>query len=285
MKLFLLHLRLIGKFCRFYFRAHSLYNVHSAFVASFARYVLEDRRVFYAFDKAQEIRGHLLNDARQLELNLHGAGSQVTSSNKRSVKEIARHSAVPAWVGRWLFRATLFCKPQTILELGTSLGISMMYLGAAAKNAKKVTIEGCSSTAEVAAGVFSAIKLSQVQSLVGTFDQRLPEALLSLGKVDLVFIDGDHSEGSTLRYFEKIKPHLHSNSLVIIADIHWSQEMEKAWKILTGREDIRLSIDCFSVGFLFFRHEHLQKEHYRLLPSRILPWRTGIWGKIFTAKE
>lgn len=39
--------------------------------------------------------------------------------------------------------------------------------------------------------------------------------------VDLAYIDGDHEKVATIRYFERIKPHLNPDAVVIFGDISW----------------------------------------------------------------
>ena len=57
----------------------------------------------------------------------------------------------------------------------------------------------------------------------GRFEDRIGEALERLGALDLVFIDGNHRKESVLDNFERCRPYLHNNSVVVIDDIHYSR--------------------------------------------------------------
>ena len=49
-----------------------------------------------------------------------------------------------------LFKLVNIIKPKTLIELGTSIGISTIYQKAASLNGKFISIEGCPETAQVA---------------------------------------------------------------------------------------------------------------------------------------
>ena len=84
-----------------------------------------------------------------------------------------------------------------------------------------------------------------------------------IGKFDLVFIDGNHKKEATLRYFNLLLPYVHSNSIVIFDDIRWSNEMEMAWCEIYSHKNIKLSIDLFNLGIVFF-NEKLIKQHFEI---------------------
>ncbi|HET8753957.1 MAG TPA: class I SAM-dependent methyltransferase, partial [Salinimicrobium sp.] len=66
---------------------------------------------------------------------------------------------------------------------------------------------------------------------------------------------------ATLNYFEKLLPLAHNDSVFIFDDIHWSAEMEEAWEIIKEHPSVKISIDTFQWGIVFFRKEQ-EKEHF-----------------------
>ena len=44
-------------------------------------------------------------------------------------------------------------------------------------------------------------------------------------------------------------------------DIHWSQDMEEAWEIIKKQKSVKVTIDTFQWGMVFFREEQ-EKEHF-----------------------
>lgn len=266
-------------FWRFYRQAQTRYDVHSPFLSNWVEAVLEDRREFYVFEEAEIIRYYWLHYVEQQidYSNDYGAGSRAGQGATRAVKDIVKTSAVDPETGRRLFRIAHHQKPSTILELGTNLGISALYLQAASPAAHFISIEGHPEIAALAQQSFQRARKTLPDLRVGTFADQLPQALSDLGQVDLAWIDGDHRYAATISYFDQLIPFLNEDSVVIIGDIHWSSEMEQAWTELRDHPMVRLSVDLFQMGVLFFRSEHLQHEHFNLVPQRQKPWRLGFF--------
>ena len=265
--------KLTFRYLRYYFKAQTCYDIQSPFVAQLAAEVIEDDRCYYIFEKAEIVRSALLRDDRKIKITDYGAGSLINPSAERTVKDIARHSAIPAKNGRFLFRLVKFHQPDNMLELGTSLGISSMYQKAAALKSKMCTIEGCPNTAAIASEMFSVIDLPALHQLIGPFREMLPKALPKLSPLSYLYLDGDHRKNASIEYFNTCLPYAKQDSLFVIADIHWSEEMEAAWKKMKAHPQVSLSIDFFHFGLLFFSKGKEKKEHFTIIPRRYKPWR------------
>lgn len=265
------------RFILFFFRATTAYRVHSPFVFEFVKNVLEDKRTFYSFGAIESIRRKLLTNKERIEVTDFGAGSQVIKSRVRQIKNMAKSSLTPAYYCQILFRLIHHYKPKTILELGTSFGISTLYQAIPDGNAKVITLEGCPHVAKIAQQHFKAMEAKNIRLINGPFDEVLDQALADIEKLDYVFIDGNHRQAPTLRYFEKCLKHAHNESIFIFHDIHWTEDMEAAWKIIQQHERVRLTVDLFFMGIVFFRKEQKQKEHFQLLPIRWKPWVMGFF--------
>jgi hypothetical protein len=73
-------------------------------------------------------------------------------------------------------------------------------------------------------------------------------------------MDANHHYEPTLKYFNWLLPVIHSMSIIIMDDIHYSAEMEKAWEEIKNHEQVHASIDLFRCGILFF-DPSLNKQH------------------------
>ncbi len=270
-------LRHLRTFLRHLWRAQTWYNIHSPFVFDFASQVLEDDRWFYAFDEVEHWRRQLLRDRTLLTIDDHGAGSQLRASRERSIASLARHSACQPFQGRWLFRIVNRYKPSTMLELGTSLGISTAYQALAAPRARFLTVEGCGASAQVARNTLRHFSLKNVELVEGRFEERLPVVLADLGKLDYLYVDGNHRYEPTVSYFEQCLQAAHDDSVFIFDDIHWSEEMEQAWEHIRRHPAVRLSIDLYFIGLVFFKDEFPVKQDFTLIPWRWKPWAVGWW--------
>ena len=238
------------------------HGVHSPFVFEFITKVLNDDRHFYAYQSIENLRQLLLLDERQLAIEDFGAGSRVKNTNLRTVKDIAGSSLKPKKFGQLLFRIVDQYSPNTILELGTSLGVTTAYLASAKTASTVVTMEGSKAISDVAKNNFTKLNLLNIQQVVGNFDETLPATIEKTGKLDLAFIDGNHRYEPTVRYYRQLLPAMHEYSVLIFDDIHWSKEMEQAWDEIKRDPLVMLSIDLFFIGLVFFRKENRVAQHF-----------------------
>ncbi len=63
-----------------------------------------------------------------------------------------------------------------------------------------------------------------------------------------------------LKYFEQLLPTAHNDSVFIFDDIHWSPGMEEAWKEIKKHTDVRVSVDTYQWGLVFFRKEQAKQD-------------------------
>jgi len=192
-----------------------------------------------------------------------GAGSHINKSTTRKIKDIAKNSAKNSKFGELLYRITKFYSPKNILELGTSLGISTLYLAKAEEKAKVYTFEGCPETSKIAQQNFKKMEAKNIISVLGDFEDTVKEKLHQIKSIDLVFIDGNHQQEPTISYFEQCLNYANNNTIFIFDDIYWSKGMEGAWEYIKSHQRTTLSVDLFYVGIVFIKSE-LSKENYIL---------------------
>ena len=252
------------KFINYYLSASNGkgHGIHSPFVFEFITKVLNDNTNYPAYKELEELRRRLLTDQTILTIEDFGAGSSVSRSNQRTIASIAKNAAKSKKFGHLLYRMVKFYQPQTILELGTSLGITTSYLAKARADANVITMEGAKEVLTVATRNFQAQQLDNIDTIEGNFDYTLPTVINQLAVINFAFIDGNHRLQPTIQYFETILSKTDNFSIVILDDIHWSEEMEQAWKHCKEHPAVTLSVDLFFIGILVFRKEIKEKQHF-----------------------
>ncbi|MEI9947217.1 MAG: class I SAM-dependent methyltransferase [Chitinophagaceae bacterium] len=257
---------LAAKYLRYYFTASNGkgHGMHSPFVFEFITKVLNDRKEYLGYNIVEDLRKKMLNDETVLTVEDFGAGSVISKTNERSISSIAKNAAKPKKYGQLLYRMIKKYQPQTILELGTSLGITTSYLSLAKPDAKIITLEGSGSIASVAEKNFKNLNLENIQLTKGNFDNTLSPVIGQLSSINFAFIDGNHRQEPTQNYFHQILPHINNNSILIFDDIHWSKEMEAAWQNIKEHEAVRCTIDLFFIGIVLFRQEFKAKQHFKI---------------------
>lgn len=235
------------------------FGVHSPFVYHLVRHIITTRRRDKDLRReARKYRRQLTADHSVIDIVDYGTGS----NRQRSVADIARHASVDEKYGLMLARIIAEYKPQKIIELGTSLGISTFYI---ARNTTYTidTIEGCPSCAQRAQKQLSASDVTNVRSHVGNFDDILP-TLLSDNEDNLfVFIDGNHTFEATMRYFNLIADKISGFAILVFDDIHWSPGMTQAWNTIAADTRVMTAMELRKMGLAIFR-KGCQKEYYRL---------------------
>lgn len=254
------------KYLNYYFTAFNSkgHGMHSPFVFSFITKVLNDKTAYPAYQQVEKLRKELLKDETLLTIKDFGAGSAVDKTNQRTVASIAKNAAKPAKYGQLLYRMVNYYQPQSILELGTSLGITTSYLSLAKPDAKLVTLEGADAVAQKARHDFQTLQLPNVSVIEGNFDDTLSSAIAQLPTIDFAFIDGNHRREPTERYFNQLLPAINNGSILIFDDIHWSRGMEQAWQTIQQHASVRCTIDLFFIGIVLFRQEFKEKQHFTI---------------------
>ncbi|NOZ46154.1 MAG: class I SAM-dependent methyltransferase [Chlorobi bacterium] len=236
------------------------HGIHSPFVYGFVRNILNDKKEYEAYKIIENILYDLKNNNAIVEIENFGAGSKINKNLKRKISDLAKNNSIKKKYGRLLFRLVQYYKPQEIIELGTSLGISSLYMALASKSAQVHTIEGCKNTLNVAKQIIKKANISNIQYYNSNFDTILPDVLKKEKTFDLAFIDGNHKKEAVLKYFYLFKKYIHNNSILIFDDINWSNDMNEAWKIICSDKSVTVTINIFQMGIVFFRKESSKQD-------------------------
>ena len=268
-------------------------GVHSPYLFEWVRMVMMDTNSYYKWEEIERCREKMLRDERELEFVDYGSGKLKGENGKlkgengerRRVCDIARRSLAKRKYAQMLSRlvnwlgSPLLTSPSrggigdetledrkglTSVELGTSLGVTTAYLAAADSRNKVVTFEGCEAVATIAKENWKRLNISNIECVVGelTIDS-LQFAVGSLRGIDVAFIDANHAYASTCGYFNVLADMTHEKSVIVVDDIHYSEEMERAWKEICADERVTSTIDLYQMGLVFF-DKHYWKRNYKM---------------------
>jgi predicted O-methyltransferase YrrM len=252
------------KYIRYFINAKNGkgHGIHSPFVFDFTQQVLNKKELPNSSNQIEAFRRQLKNNHNLIQIEDFGAGSRVIKQNTRKVATVAKSSLKPFKYSVLIAKSVAHYKPNIIVELGTSLGITTAYMAKASSKANVYTIEGSPAIAELANENFEKLGLKNVHSLVGNFDVVLPNLLQQLNSVDFAFIDGNHRFEPTLNYFHLLLAKTNEHSILVFDDIHRSKEMEQAWQNIQNHDAVSAIIDLFFVGIVVFKKAFKQKQHF-----------------------
>jgi len=229
------------------------HGIHSPFIFDVVSRVFRNKTDAEIVFKVEQIRKKMIADKRIIQVHDLGSRSELTKEYQRRVSDIAKKSPVTRKYCRLLSNMAAEFGNPLIIELGTSLGISAMYLAASCKDSQLITIEGSPSTAAIAKQNFQEAGISNIKLIDGPFDDALPGTLDGALKPGLVFIDGNHRKAPLIKYFNQIAEISDSKTVVIVDDISYSREMHEAWNEIKIHKKVSVSVDIHRMGIIFFR--------------------------------
>lgn len=233
------------------------FGIHSPSLFHLITNVIEENLQYYKYGLVEQVRNILKK-----------SGQKITAGGKTMTLEtVIKRDCKPKHLSQMLMRLAVHYKPKTILEIGTSLGVSTMYIAAADSKAKIVTIDHEKEIAALNAKNFKRAGFHNIDMICGDAVVELENAIKKLDQIDMLYIDISDANKS-LRVFNDAKGNMSSKSLCVVGDIHESDEKEELWNKLKEDNIVNVSLDIFDFGLLIIDNE-LQKEHFTL---RYLPW-------------
>ncbi|WP_296314906.1 O-methyltransferase [Winogradskyella sp. UBA3174] len=248
-------------YIKFLLNSRNQHGVHSPFVYNFITKCLYDKTKHEAYTFINDYRETLKKSNTVLKIKDLGEGSKVLDTNERKVSEMVRTSSSSKKDTKILFRIANYFHSKTILELGTSLGMGTYAIALANQSSSISTIEGCPNTLEFAKSKLQNQKVKNVEFITGNFTDTIPD--LKEDTFDFIFFDGHHNKDATIQYFETLLPKVNNDTIFIFDDIYWSKGMTEAWEHIKAQNAVSVTVDCFHLGFVFFRKEQV-KEHFKI---------------------
>lgn len=247
----------ITSFLSYWLNAVDEHSLHSPFFFDLYTKVIKPRPVAGSYAGIEALRKQLLHDHRVISVQDLGAGAgrQTTrriSAIARTSLSRRRYSVIYAGLAKSV-------GARTIIELGTSFGINTLYL-AESPEAAVTTFEGAPAIADIASLTFEFAEKQNIELITGPIDRTLPDFLQLVRKVDFALVDANHRYEPTVRYCEWLLKKVHTQSVVVIDDIHYSREMQAAWETLKHHRLVYASADLHQCGVLFF-DPSLNKQH------------------------
>lgn len=255
---------MIREWLYYWLYAVDKYSLQSPFLFQFYNQFIKNSST-KPLGAVENLRKELLKNKNLINISDYGAGSVMNNQQKRSISYIAKTSASKPQFSLLLKNLIESYRFSDVLELGTSFGLNTLYMASSENDGDLVihTIEGSEKIAEIAKANFNKSDKKNINIHIGNIDQLLVPVLDEMKKIDLAYMDANHTYEATIKYFETILPKTHENSIVLIDDIHWSPGMKRAWEELKDHPSVTQSVDIYDAGILFFS-KGLHKKHYIL---------------------
>ena len=254
-------LDLLTGYAHYWLHAVNEHSLQAPFVYQLYQEVIKSDQSLPVFEDIEQRRRVLLASPEEVITPTLGAPSRVSKASTRTIGHIARHSLSPPKFGRLLFRLASFQSARYVVELGTSLGITTLYLSAVPSVQQIFTLEGSSEMTAVALQQFRTWSRPNIQLVTGNIDDTLAAVLGQMPQLDVAYLDANHRYEPTMRYFAQLLTKVHEDSVILVDDIYWSREMKQAWKAIKNHPSVTLSIDIFEAGLVFFRPLRAKQDY------------------------
>ena len=216
----------------FYTRHRKGHRIHSPYLFEFVNKVLFNSR-------GTEVPEAVLKEHRKLD----------------SAYAFVRRSSVSRKYGKLLYRIAEWFQPEMIIELGTGMGVSTLYLSSGSPGTPLHSIEGDRERAALAAQLIVRCFPGPVSIHWGEMDEKLEDILPLIPPRFMAFVDGNHHYEPTLAYVRKLLERAGEEAVIVMDDIYWSRGMQRAWKEVCSWPEVQVSIDLFHMGILLLRKD------------------------------
>ncbi len=252
----------VKAYLNFLVRSKNQHGVHSPFVYDLVVNCFYKKTEREVIEKLTAYKRRLLKSKETINVTDFGKGSKIFKSNEREVAKVAKHVSINKKYAKLLVRIVSYLEVGKSLEIGTSLGVGTFSLSLGREKGGVITLEGCPETQKKAKEQFLFFEQKNIKTVLGDFSETLPRVLKE-NTYDLIYFDGNHQKQPTLNYFKQALSSIHNDSVFIFDDIHWSLEMEEAWEEIKEHPSVKVTIDTFQWGIVFFRKEQ-EKEHFTI---------------------
>jgi hypothetical protein len=205
---------------------HGGHGVHSPFAFDLILNILEEKNPYYHYTALENQRKILAQKNIPLQ--------------KRKYDQAA-------------FRLVNAARPASIIEIGSSAGITSAYLTAANKKTPYFLLQNSDKQIP-----FLPEKINIIN---GNFEDTLPQVLSSIAEVGSVYFHTEQSGEKTTALFEQCLSKASNECVFIFEGIHASKETEAIWKKVIQKEQVRVSLDMYRLGLVYI-NPSLQKQDY-----------------------
>ena len=211
------------------------FGVHSPFVFNLITKVIEEKCSYYSFYDIELLRKQLLFKEGEITYpDRQNKGKRKT----RSISEIVKRESIRPKHGALLFRLANYFKSKNILQIGTTMGLSTLYLTSYATGLRCIALENVPEFATIARQAFAKEGRNPIDLRIGNYKDLLPQALNDINSLDFVFF--------TVFVFEGIKA---------------SRKMRELWEEICACPEVTVTLDLYSLGIVLF-NKKLHKRDY-----------------------
>lgn len=225
------------------------FGVHSPFAFNLITNVIDERCAYYAYDRIEIVRRQLLQMGAPL-------GTTGMSIGRATARYGIRKSH-----GQLLFRLANYFKPKQIVQVGTGMGLSTLYLTGYSAHVQCISLEEDPARAEWARWCLERMGKRHVRVERGGYESLLPKALAQFETVDFLFFNAPERATELYGMFEKCVEHIQPDTVLVVEGLRASRAMRDFWERVKAHPATVLTFDLYHVGLVFFNKKMYRKDY------------------------
>ncbi len=122
--------------------------------------------------------------------------------------------------------------------------------------------------ARLLSGTYMELKYENLMTRIATYyhysNTRYSTDLSLVNEPLEMLVINDDNSAAWLEGLQRHEQWLKNDSAVIVTHIHKTKANSAAWNKITKQPQVRMSIDLFGMGVLFFKQEFKERQHFVL---------------------
>lgn len=249
----------IWQYIKYFFKSKHWrgYGVHSPYMFYLVTMIIEDRNSFYRFSQIENMRKVLKNTTKTLMVGNEGEKKEV------KISSLLKQGSISPSYDQLLFRLSRYFHPKNILEIGTTIGLSTMYMAAPDSTCNVYTVEKDAGISSLARLNFKRAEFSNIKVLNENVSSPVVTDLIKTNQIDLYYFGRKASDEDVRCVLECTTNRYSSSTVIMISDIYKTKEREILWNEMKQIKGVRVCLELFFYGILIF-NEDLQPQSYNL---------------------
>lgn len=233
------------------------YGVHSPSVFRLITLVIEERLPYYSYFLIEKIR--YLSNRKGVDVFLSEEG-ELFEKNKVC---LAKWGQLGIAYDQILFRLVNYYKPKTIVELGTTMGFSTLYLATPNSQAHVITLSEKKEISDLAKNNFKKSSVCNILLKEGGIESNFRKLIQEQVQFDFLSINCTMLPRGFYSYCNTLLQTGSFGGVIVINEPYFWESNRDDLKKIKLHDQVRVVIDLFHIVILIL-DSNLQKEEFVL---------------------
>lgn len=233
------------------------YGVHSPSVFRLITLVIEERLPYYSYFLIEKIR--YLSNRKGVDVFLSEEG-ELFEKNKVC---LAKWGQLGIAYDQILFRLVNYYKPKTIVELGTTMGFSTLYLATPNSQAHVITLSEKKEISDFAKNNFKKSSVCNILLKEGDIESNFRKLIQEQVQFDFLSINCTMLPRGFYSYCNTLLQKGSFGGVIVINEPYFWESNRDDLKKIKLHDQVRVVIDLFHIVILIL-DSNLQKEEFVL---------------------